>query len=510
MQPYYYARNNRPKKSSALLPFVSLIVIVLIGVLVFQIFSYFSEKRRQALENKAAIEVVSGRAQMKIWGVDEWSDAMTGAVLHEGDSIRTEPGSRVVLTLLNGSAVRLSSETLVELTDLKTRDGQDELGLNVSAGDVWVKASENQAVNSSFTVSTEHLEVTSLGNTFAVSAGAREAVHVIAGTVQAIIRVTEPDDKETVRIADTLNVQFGQEISIGQEEIRQIQNRRPVQLLALLSDAFRDTEWYKFNRLQDSTQINNGAILDALANGSNGLNGLSSTSTELTGDSTSTSSSVDEVSEVFASPQILAPSADARTTSTGTVTISGTVSTKTKKLEVTTFIAGRPEPYILQKYKAGSAQWSYAVSPEYANIVAGDNRYSFVAIDADGNRSEAAELVIHFDKPKVTADLSAPAVSTFNGSTSSVTTETSVLISGTVGKGIVKVFVNDFALSRYVPDSGVWSYYTKKEYGNLNPGVNQFTVYGIDQDGRKTPLTQFTITRNEPEVSVPTTETLAL
>ncbi len=509
MQPYYYARNNRPKKSSALLPFISLIVIVLIGVLVFQIFSYFSEKRRQALENKAAVEIISGRAQMRIWGVDEWADAMTGAVLHEGDSIRTEPGSRVVLTLLNGSAVRLSSETSIELTDLKTRDGQDELGLNVSTGDVWVKASENQAVNSSFTVSTEHIEVTTLGTVFDVSAGARESVHVISGTVQAIIRVPEPDDKETIRIADTLNVQFGQEISVGQEEIRQIQNRRPVQLLALLSDSFRDTEWYKWNRLQDSTQVNSGAVLDALANGDNALNGLSSSTNPVLADTTSTST--DEVSEVFASPEIKSPTPEDRITTTGSVTISGTVSPLTKQLEVTTYIAGRPEPYILQRYKAGSVQWNYAVAPELGNIVAGDNRYSFVAIDKEGNRSESAELVVNYNRPKVTADLSAPKAMSFNGSTSNATTEASVLISGTIGKGIVKVFVNDFALSRYVPDSGVWSYYAKKEYGNLNIGANQFNVYGIDQDGRKTPITQFTITRNEAPIVTPTpVETPAL
>lgn len=506
MQPYYYARHSRPKKSSALLPFVSLIVIVLIGVLVFQIFSYFSEKRRQALENKAAIEIISGRAQMKIWGVDEWSEALTGAVLHEGDFIRTEPGSRVVLTLLNGSAVRLSSETSVELTNLKTRDGQDELGLNVSSGDVWVKASENQAVNSSFTVSTDHLEVSTLGTVFDVSAGARESVHVISGSVQTVIRVPEPDDKETIRIADTLTVQFGQEISIGQEEIRQIQNRRPVQLLALLADSFRDTEWYKWNRLQDATQVNNSAVLDALANGSNGLNGLSnSTTPEING---SSSTSTDEVSAVFASPVITTPAASDRVTSTGIVGISGTVSALTKQLEVTTYIAGRPEPYILQKYKSGSTQWSYAVSPELGNIVAGENRYSFVSIDANGNRSEPEELVITFDRPKVTADLTAPSVVSFNGSSSNTTSETSVLISGTVGKGIVKVFVNDFALSRYVPDSGVWSYYAKKEYNNLNVGTNQFSVYGIDQDGRKTPITQFTIIRTEAAVTPTETQPL--
>lgn len=498
MQPYYYARTQRPKRSSALLPFISLIVIVLIGVLIFQIFDYFSEKRRQALENKAAIEVISGRAELKIWGVEEWADTRTGAILHEGDSLKTAPGSRVVLTLLNGSSVRVSSETEIELTNLKTRDGQDELGLRVKYGDVWVKRTENQAVNASFTVTTEHLEVASLGTIFSVSATARESLRVFEGTVQVALRVPEPEDSETIRIADTLEVEFGQEVSLGQEEIRQLQNRRPVQLLTLLSDSFRETEWYTWNRLQDSTNAARISVQDAVLSGVNPLNGLATVAdgvitTPVISESSDQTLDPKTITEVFSSPLIIAPLPTDRITATGAITINGSVSPLTQKLEVTTFIAGRPEAYILQKYKAGSTQWSYVATSALGNLISGDNRFSFVAIDKDGNRSDPSELVIRYDRPKIEADFSPPVVISFNGTKLNTTAEESVLITGTIGKGIVKVFVNDFALSRYIPDSGVWSYYAKKEFNNLVDGENIYTVYGMDQDGKKTPGTQFTI-----------------
>lgn len=493
MQPYYYARTHRAKRPSAFLPFVSLIVIVLIGVLVFQIFSYFSEKRRQAIENKAAVEIISGRGDLKIWGVDEWVEARTGSILHEGDSFKTSAGSRVVLSLLNGSTIRLGSESEIELTDLKTRDGQDELGIKVVTGDVWLKRSENLAVSTSFAAETEHLQITSLGTIFDVSVGARESVRVLEGTVQAVIRVPEADDTETIRIADTVQVAFGQEVSIGQDEVRQLQNRRPVQLLALLSDTFRDTEWYKWNRLQDSVGQAKLSVEDAVSLNENPLNTLSASGTLAL--DTSSASSTAEVSEVFNSPIITAPAFADRTTKNGTITISGSVSAQTQKLEVTTYIGGKPEAYLLQKYKAGTTQWSYVASNTFGNLVAGDNRLSFVAIDKDGNRSEPAEIVVRYDKPLVEADLSAPVVISYNGQTTSDTTEDSVLVNGKIGQGIVKVFVNDFALSRYVPDSGTWSYYAKKELGNLNVGANTFTVYGITNDGRKTPVTTFTITK---------------
>ena len=130
---------RRPSRSgSYFLPFLSLIILGLIVVLVFQIVDYFQAKRAQALENKAAVKMVAGRADMKIWGVPEWTLAVDGSILKEGDGLRTAPGSRAILTLQNGSIVRLSSETEIELSALKTHDSEDELSLMLKSGEVWL------------------------------------------------------------------------------------------------------------------------------------------------------------------------------------------------------------------------------------------------------------------------------------------------------------------------------------------------------------------------------------
>ena len=57
---------------------------------------------------------------------------------------------------------------------------------------------------------------------------------------------------------------------------------------------------------------------------------------------------------------------------------------------------------------------------------------------------------------------------------------------GKIGKGIVKVFVNNFELTKYVPDSEEWVYYAKVAYDNLKEGENQYAVYGVDADGKFT------------------------
>ena len=79
------------------MPFLSLIIVGLIVVLVFQIVTYYQAKRSQALENKVAVKVVSGTTDMKIWGVEQLVRAFDGSILNEGDIIKTGPASRVIL-----------------------------------------------------------------------------------------------------------------------------------------------------------------------------------------------------------------------------------------------------------------------------------------------------------------------------------------------------------------------------------------------------------------------------
>jgi hypothetical protein len=140
-------------------------------------------------------------------------------------------------------------------------------------------------------------------------------------------------------------------------------------------------------------------------------------------------------------------------------------------------------------------------------VIAGENRFTVSAIGKDSARSDPAEFTIFYDKPKEPADLAAPMVLHFNDSESSETSEDSVKVDGKIGKGIVKIFVNDFSLTRFVPDSGVWIYYAKTAYGNLKDGENEYSVYGMDYDGNKTPVVKFKILKKvksvEPESSTP-------
>ncbi|MEK7523822.1 MAG: FecR family protein [Patescibacteria group bacterium] len=496
----YQTYQRRPRRlGSFFFPFLSLIILGLIVVLVFQIVDYFQEKRVQSLENKAAVTVAAGRAEMKIWGVDQWTNVIDGSILNEGDKIRTLPGSRAVLTLLNKSTIRLDSETEVEIAGLKSRDSQDDVTLNVIAGQVWIMRSDQPTVRSAHKVMTQHLEVTSLGTIFNVSQGSRESVQVLEGKVSVAVKIEDPENAGRLRTAETLDVALGQEVSLRASDLADLRASKVISPLVLLSDEFRTSEWYIWNRQEDRVGTAAVSVADAVAqqqesNVSPLSMGLGSTTTP-----------VSEITAVLSAPVILTPVLAERTTKAGSVTITGTVSSATEKLEVATYVTGRAEPYLLQKYKAGSEKWSYVAASQYGNFLGGTNRFIITAIGKNGERSDPAEIEIFYDKPKEPADLSAPKVVSFNGTDKSETMEDSVKIDGTIGKGIEKVFVNDFALSKYIPDSKTWAYYAKTSYGNLKDGENEFSVYGVDVDGNKTPVTKFTITKKpKPAPTAPT------
>lgn len=483
---YQHPYHHRPRRStgSYILPFLSIIILGLIVVLVFQMVDYFQEKRIRALENKASVKVMTGRAEMKIWGVDQWTSALDGSILSEGDIIRTAPGSRVILTLLNGSVIRLNSETEVELSGLKSRDAADEIALILKSGELWLKRTEEKTVRAAFQVSTAHLDVNSLGTIFSVSVSPRESVRVLDGKISVAVKVPDAGS-EKMRVAETLEVALGQEVSLSSSDIIDLQNRKPLSLLALMSDEFRDSEWYEWNRGEDAS----GNIGVAVADAVKGRDGAPITLPP----PAATEPAPAEVSAVLSAPEILTPAATARKTKSKTVLISGTVSSATEKMEVTTYVAGKPEVYVLTRYQPGKEQWSYVASTDYGNFIPGENRYTVVAVGKDGSRSDPAEITIFYDKPKEPADLSAAEITSF--SSPYETAEDSVLVEGKIGKGIVKVFVNDFALTRYIPDSGKWSYYAKTAYGNLKEGENEYSVYGVDYDGNKTPAKKFVITK---------------
>lgn len=463
-----------------------LATIGLAAVLVYQLWSYFHEQAVRKTENKAAITVVSGRAEMLIWGQEQWVAAASGGVLREGDSIHVFPDSRVSLALLNGGFVRLNSDTEASITELRTKDREDVISLNLTRGEAWLKKARSDAVKTSFSVSTDSLTVRTIGTIFNVSKRDDTRTSVMEGKIAIDVK---NEENGKVRVIDTLEVGVGQEAIISSASMEAFRKRENPEILFALGDIFRGTEWYTWNMAEDvlasSVTVEEAVAGDAVIEPS------------LAQEAAVVTEEVASAPGIIPAPVIVSPDENSRTSKESKVVIRGTTSEQTQKIVVSTFVAGKEDSYALQKYSPSSIEWSYIASVDLGNYVPGSNRYEIVAVDKDGKKSEKTVLNLFYEKEKEPADLSAPTVTAFNsqpasGNTYETCTEP-ILVEGKIGKGIVKVAVNDFTLTRYSPNSTAWSYKVQSSFGNLKEGENEYEVYGADSDGAKTPVTKFSI-----------------
>lgn len=115
------------------------------------------------------------------------------------------------------------------------------------------------------------------------------------------------------------------------------------------------------------------------------------------------------------------------------------------------------------------------------------------------------------DVEEVSGSLAAPKLTSVSGGAANAegvytVTNNPAVISGTVS-GASQVVVNGYALQKFTPGSGAWTYYANADFGLMKEGENNFEVYGVDSAGKKSSLLNFKVVY-QPKVVEPTPEPL--
>ena len=109
----------------------------------------FAQQPTAAIKALSGTVLVSGQA------------AKTGAVLRSGDTLQTQAGASVVLTLSDGSEIQFGEKTQINIADLaQTATGARVSSIKLLAG--WVRAmlsAQHQQKGSSFTIETPNAQV---------------------------------------------------------------------------------------------------------------------------------------------------------------------------------------------------------------------------------------------------------------------------------------------------------------------------------------------------------------
>jgi hypothetical protein len=157
--------------------------------------------------------------------------------------------------------------------------------------------------------------------------------------------------------------------------------------------------------------------------------------------------------------------------------IAGTVPDNSAKVTV--------NDYALSLYAVGSGTFKYRAYKSIGNLEIGkQNTYTVKAYDEAGKELGSASITID-----VESGASADPVITMPSEEATYTTSLDTLVvGGTVGKWVTRVYLNDKEVTDYIPGSEKWKTSIK-----LSPGKNTFTVVG-ERDGVQTGKSTIVIT----------------
>lgn len=546
MDNFYYNSGRKPRRRSGIFaPFLIIMCMVVILVLIVQIISGLKMQTDETKRNQAFMYTERGDIKFQPWGQETWHDSYNGALIWEGDRIRSGKDSYAVLEFYDGSRIRINEETELSVEKIEAEKKAINVELKLVSGEIWIneKATEE---NLKFRVYTKHLDVVSLGTKFAIAVEDEEFVRVTDGEVKAMVYDNFAEDPE---LLDSVSIGIGQQVSVSAADIDALESRKFVNLLESTDDYWRVTEWYLWNIREDENPTvyrtsegeRSEGVPPAPAEGD---------SVPVSGTPVGGQPSHNEASVPLPKVTVTNPSISPFELTEQRIYLKGTVSLDVTKVIVTEFYEDpKGKPYQLSKFVPGSGTWNYAAGIDFGNLKPGKNRFVVQAYSGDGLVSDPVEVIVNTsvqsEDENATLDVvvergtdeaiaeqpavvnedaeveynergtdvplepatptksitkTQPVIVSFADAEKTkenyfVTTMDRVVINGNTGgaKDVQKVIVNDWPLSLYTSGSPEWTYYAKSSINTLQRGINVYNVYTEDSKGERSLSLTFTI-----------------
>lgn len=373
---------RRGRTVDFVLPFLILVCLGVILVLIFQLYFTWKEENEVTLRNQVFLYYDDGRASLFPWGAEQWSKAYSGSLVLEGDRVKTDAGTSLVLSFFNGAVVRLDENTIVTYHTFSDVDGVQVFSLDLESGRLWINedALDDSVVH--FSVTMGDLVATSTGTVFEVTRSSTEKiVRVLSGSVQADIFESVVYDLQTQTPITSQTIGVGQQITLSTSVKARLLAREQVSLLDSLDDDWKTSAWYLWNIQEDASPTDFAALLKQ-----------KQTMIIPTQDALIVTPSVSLPTLTLTNPSNSPFVVD------GTqFYITGTASSDIVKVIVTTYLNDQTDVYALKKFVAGSGEWSYGAALVYGNLEVGDTKYVIVGEDAHGLQSEPLEVVLRVE-----------------------------------------------------------------------------------------------------------------
>ncbi len=421
---------NVPNKSTSLFtPFIILICIGLIGVLGFQLYSSLSEKEP---EKGIKIDLLSGSAELKAWGTEQFIEIPSGSFLMEGDEIQTSFDSLMSLEFPEGAVLRVGGGGDLIVEELNMEEDPALVKLLLVNGEVWLNKMNSTSVKTSFQVSLGNVVVKSNdASVLSLENKMDEVVRVVSGASATVDILNEAK----VKVVETITVGVGQEAYFTNEVLQKYWNFEVPSIIVAMSDSFRDSDFYDFNMDADKGIVDISTMESEVVSGSVEDSSVASTGEESsvesidegTKESESAESPTNDISVTSGAlsvPKITGVSGITKTDENGFYVVTNYLAT------LSGTVSGASEVYVndykLQKFVAGSGTWTYFANAKYNLMKEGENVYNVYAKDANGKKSEVLTVKVLYKPAPVVV---APVVTTSTTETPSTKPSTSEITS---------------------------------------------------------------------------------
>lgn len=431
-----------------------------------------------------------------------------------GYSILTAVDSSAILNYTQDLKIRLAPSTKLEFLSY-----DDILTFALDSGQVWVSNNFSPIDSPKISIESNYLKIDSNASSYNLKSSLPEAVSVLSGNMLVSIK-----DDSTGSVLDQIKLDLGKQLTLDNESYQKFKNRQVASVISTLQSDLIQSPWYKWNVALDSNNMYepfSGFTRDFIAS-----NLVDTSLDEEDLEDESSSDSVEEIDPAI-QPIVTYPNADEVQTEE-IIIMEGTVPPDTQKVMIVSYDEGEAVPYILKEFKPELGKFKYYASydPGRGNVVIGKNKFDIIAIFSDGTESPKTTFEFEFAKelPKPVAVNSDPAVEpaveqpsvdptaitsseliasaddisidTMNGlsfENNFVLTSDRGFLQGSVGTNVVAVYVNNFKLTRFKPNSGSFHYIMSPSFNTLSVGDNKVSVYGVYADGSKTAVMNLNI-----------------
>lgn len=422
-----------------------LMVLVALGVVWYAsaaVFRYFDG----SIGRKTPVTVnvrSTGSVQVALQDED-WQPAESGLKLYAGDAVATRSGGDVVLSMFDGTRVRLDQSTDVEVVSSNDEvGGTSTLGLKVRSGRIFVSAPSIETYSGAITRS---IETTEFSSTLPASTSA-----LFASNFVNVLRASGQG------VGVTVNAGTNPVLIVGEGQYFLLDGNAK-------SAIAQGADPYEFR-----DPVTSQLLRDDFLTSSYTLFSTNAAAPVVVGGASSSLGANEPL--VVTSPENRAE-IDAKT-----VKVAGRAGTLVAQLMVN----GQP----VSMAKDGTFSVDVSLGKEPTVVI------TVEAQDAQGiplSKIERTVLNV-FEVSVEPLRFKSPV-----GSGETLRTSQSVVeITGEAPAGTNGVVINEYRLQLYKPGSKTWSYLANAAYDNLKVGENIFTAYAVDADGNKSPSRSITI-----------------